>query len=107
MLFYGMLRRVALIRTVVLEESIFSIIKETRIGELGKTLAVTNNRRTLRRNVTANIVSVSPIFVTSEISVLTRATRRNVPEDGILRIDLIHCQFLSCGNINSIHSSGI
>jgi hypothetical protein len=44
-----MLCRVALVRTDVSEEHIVSIIKVTRIGELG-TLAVTNNRRTLRRN---------------------------------------------------------
>jgi hypothetical protein len=44
-----MLRRVALIRTDVSEELSAYIITETRIGELG-TLAVTSNRRTLRRN---------------------------------------------------------
>jgi hypothetical protein len=45
----GMLRRVALVRTDVSEELSASIIRVTRIGELG-TLAVTINRRTLRRN---------------------------------------------------------
>jgi hypothetical protein len=45
----GMLRRVALVRTDVSEELISSIIRVTIIGELG-TLAVTSNRRTLRRN---------------------------------------------------------
>jgi hypothetical protein len=40
-----MLRRVALMRTDVSEERSASIIRVTRIGELG-TLAVTNNRRT-------------------------------------------------------------
>jgi hypothetical protein len=43
-----MLRRVALVRTDVSEELNVSIIRVTRIGELGTTLAVTSNRRTLR-----------------------------------------------------------
>jgi hypothetical protein len=42
----GMLRRVALVRTDVTEELSASIIRMTRIGEIG-TLAVTSNRRTL------------------------------------------------------------
>jgi hypothetical protein len=46
----GMLRRVALVRIGVSEELIASIIRVTNIGELGTTLAVTSNRRTLRRN---------------------------------------------------------
>jgi hypothetical protein len=46
----GMLRRVALVRTDVSEELSASSIRETRIGELGTTLAVTSNRRTLQRN---------------------------------------------------------
>jgi hypothetical protein len=55
----GMLRRVALVRTVVSEELSACFIRVTRIGELGTTLAVL-------------------------ASVLTRPTRRNIPEDGIL-----------------------
>jgi hypothetical protein len=43
----GMLHRVALVRTDVSEELSASFIRVTRIGELGMTLAVTNNRRTL------------------------------------------------------------
>jgi hypothetical protein len=46
-----MLRRVALVRTDVSEELSASIIRVTRMGTLG-TLAVTSNRRTLRRNIT-------------------------------------------------------
>jgi hypothetical protein len=46
---YGLLRRVALIRTDVSEELSASRIRVTRIGELGTTLAVSNNRRTLVR----------------------------------------------------------
>jgi hypothetical protein len=47
----GMLRRVALVRTDVSEKLSASFIRVTRIGELGTTLAVTSNRRTLRRKV--------------------------------------------------------
>jgi hypothetical protein len=43
----GMLRCMALVRTDVTEERSASIIRVTRIGELGTMLAVTSNRRTL------------------------------------------------------------
>jgi hypothetical protein len=42
-----MLRRLVLVRTDVSEELSASIIRVTRIGELGTTLAVTSNGRTL------------------------------------------------------------
>jgi hypothetical protein len=52
----GMLRRVALVRTDVSEELSASFIRVTRIGELRRTLAVTSNRRTLRRNIPEDIL---------------------------------------------------
>jgi hypothetical protein len=45
-----MLRRVVLVRTDFSEKLSASFIRVTRIGELGTTLAVTSNRRPLRRN---------------------------------------------------------
>jgi hypothetical protein len=85
----GMLRRMALVRNYVSKERSASIIRVKRIGYL-TTLAVTSNRRSVRRFlVTANVVPGSPILInscqpdngglrSSETSVLTRATRRNI-----------------------------
>jgi hypothetical protein len=47
----GMLRLVALVRTDFSEELSASIIRATRISELGTTLAVTSNQRTERASV--------------------------------------------------------
>jgi hypothetical protein len=61
----GMLRRVALVRTDVSEVLNASIIRVTRIDELGTTLAVTSNRRTLRRNTTCTTISSQRPLVAS------------------------------------------
>jgi hypothetical protein len=96
-----MLHRVALLRTDVSEEFSLSINRVTRIGELGTMLAVIIAfiRSVHQLLITANIVPSSQTFVTLlmlrhvavvrtvlsfETSVLTTATWRNIPEDGIL-----------------------
>jgi hypothetical protein len=66
-----MLRRAVLVRTDDSEERIASIIRVKRIGEVGSTLIL----------VTLVMVAIHSF----ESSVLTRATRRNIPEDGTLR----------------------
>jgi hypothetical protein len=66
----GMVHRVALVRTDVSEECIASIITVTTIGELGTTLAVTNNQSTL----------LMEAIRSPETSVLTR-TIHHIPED--------------------------
>jgi hypothetical protein len=91
-----MLRRVALVRTDFSEQEFVSIIKLTRIGDLGTTL--------LLLLITTNVIPSSPIHVTLimegmhfyEMSVLTKTTLRNIKEDGIIPIQHRENLYLSC-----------
>jgi hypothetical protein len=89
----AILRRVALVRTDISEELSSSFIMVTRIGGLETTLAVTSNRSTLQRNNTTNVPNSPSVnlmmeaILSSETPILTTATLRNIPRDGILHID--------------------
>jgi hypothetical protein len=63
-----MLHHVALVRSDVSEELSAFFIKVTRIGELGTTLTVTSNRRTLRRNTSFGDIKPSSYVAEFELT---------------------------------------
>jgi hypothetical protein len=72
---FAMIRRVALVRTGISEELSVTFVRVTRIGELGTTLAVTSNRRTLRPWMLPRVVIVRT-DVSEDVSVsFIRVTR--------------------------------
>jgi hypothetical protein len=89
----GMLRRAALVRTEVSEEGSTSFIRVTRICEL-RTLEVTNNRRTLRRNTTVSFERSGNLLIKTIASYL----------DLILRY---HLQFSLLGCSHTDHSVSV
>jgi hypothetical protein len=71
-----MLRRVVLVRTDVSDELSAVIIRVTRIGELGTTLAVTGNRCTPQRNIPEDgILQENYLFQKSKLGIQTAFQR--------------------------------
>jgi hypothetical protein len=97
-----MLRCVALVRTDVSEEPSTSFIRVTRIGELGKTLAATSNRASVVPSSLILVTLMKEALGSSEASVLTRATRCNIPEDTIL-----HSREHGVSKTGSVWSAGV
>jgi hypothetical protein len=97
----------------VSEEHIASIIRVKTMSKMVTTLAVTSNLSTQRAR-TANAVPTSLIvftlmmeaIISSETSILTRATRRHIQEDSIILIYLLILKsFIKMHFMNALFSA--
>jgi hypothetical protein len=77
--------RAGLVRADVSEEVIASIIRVTRISELRTTLTASSNISNVVPNARILFTVMMEEIRSPKKSVLTRATRRHIPEDGILQ----------------------
>jgi hypothetical protein len=93
----GMLRRVALLRTDVSAELITSVIREKAISELRTALAVPNTKATSSLIHTTLMMEA---IVSSEESVLARATRRHlIIHVALWGMSLFVCQTLPVSHV--------
>jgi hypothetical protein len=59
-------------------------------------------RTDVSEDLSASIIKMIEALISSDTSVLTRATRRNIPEDGIL----YRYVFVLCGSVQRIYFGG-
>jgi hypothetical protein len=87
----GMLRLVPLVRADVSEELSASIVRVTRISELGTTLAVTSNRRALRINTNTfhDALMMEPLTPHAPIYSVSHLTMPSLRLDNVGALDAI------------------
>jgi hypothetical protein len=84
----GIWRRVAVVKTDVSEGSITFIISLNRISQLESTLAVTITADALPSSLIPSCLKME-VILSYETSVLTRTTRRHIPDEDNLHS---HCR---------------